>query len=123
MYVVGGYELVKADSECWPINRYGLTTITEPSMKDKGIPENDCECGYKARQLGLKLFLTCHNVRGFYCYVYSPNKADLKDTCEMKHNKAKCKIYRVTKGKKDTSSIENLPFTDATIVFYVFSYL
>ena len=122
---VGGYELVKADSECWPTKQYGLASITKPSMKGKkGFPQNDGECGHKARQMGVKLFLTCHNVRGFYCYVYSPKaKAYLTDTCEMKHNTGKCNIYRVTKeGKKDTSSIKNLPFTDAIIVFYVFSY-
>ena len=102
---VGGYELVKADSECWPTKQNGLTSITKPSMKGKkGFPQNDRECGHKARQMGVKLFLTCHNVRGFYCYVYSPKaKAYLTDTCEMKHNTGKCNIYRVTKGKKDTS--------------------
>jgi len=77
------YSIFKSDAECWPTSKYGLHRHPAITSLDG--------CAAVARHTGVKMFVSCRNSAGYFCYTYVNSKT--QGTCTTRANPNKCDTY------------------------------
>ena len=77
------YSIFKSDAECWPTSKYGLHRHPAITSLDG--------CAAVARHTGVKMFVSCRNSAGYFCYTYVNSKNH--GTCTTRANPNKCDTY------------------------------